>query len=221
MKKIALILTFLSSVVSSALADWVIIQKTNSDGVEKEMTLKIKGELARVNMGPDMSAIMGADGMTMLMHSQKVLMKMDAATVKQAMEMAAKLGGPQSGAPAAKPVATGQKEKIGEWDCEIFSWEGTMGKGRFWVAKDFPKFAEINAVNDKLGKAMGNPMASMAPQASDFKGMVVKSEMVMMGKTIITMLVSAKEQEVDAKDFAAPEGYTEMKMPVMPGASAK
>jgi hypothetical protein len=96
-----------------------------------------------------------------------------------------------------------------------------MGKGRFWVAKDFPKFAEINAVSDKLGKAMGSPMASMAPQASDFNGMVVKSEMVMMGKTIITTLVSAKEQDVDVKEFTAPEGYNEMKMPALPGGAPK
>jgi hypothetical protein len=81
--------------------------------------------------------------------------------------------------------------------------------------KDFPKFAEINALNDKLSKAMGNPTAKIAPQASDFAGMVVKSEMTMMGKNITTLLVSAKEQELDAKEFAAPEGYNEMKMPGM------
>jgi len=220
MKKLAPLFALLFC-LSSAQADWVIIQKTNADGQEKDMTLMIKGELARVNMGADMSAIMGAEGMTMLMHSQKMVMKMDAAMVKQAMDMAAKMVGAQGGAPAAKPVATGQKEKVGEWEAEIFTWEGMMGKGRFWVAKDFPKFAEINAVSDKLGKAMGSPMASMAPQAADFNGMVVKSEMVMMGKTIITTLVSAKEQDLDAKEFTAPEGYNEMKMPALPGGAPK
>lgn len=84
------------------------------------------------------------------------------------------------------------------------------------MVKDFPKFAEINAVSDKLGKAMGNPMAKMAPQAADFGGMVVKSEMTTMGKNISTSLVSAKEQELDAKEFTAPEGYSEMKMPALP-----
>ncbi len=207
--------------VTLAKADWVLIQKTNADGQEKEMTTKIKGDLARVDIGPEMSAILGTEGMTMLMHTQKMIMKMDVATLKSAMEMAAKMAGPQGDKPLAKPVSTGKKEKVGDWEAEVFTWEGQMGKGSFWVVKDFPKFAEINAVSDKLGKAMGNPMAKMAPQASDFGGMVVKSEMTMMGKNITTVLVSAKEQALDAKEFAAPEGYNEMKMPAMPGAPAK
>ncbi len=204
-----------------ASADWVLIQKTTADGQEKEMVTKIKGEQARVDMGAQMSVIVGAEGMTMLMHTQKMLMKMDVATMKAAMEMAAKAAAPLDKQPAAKPVATGQKEKVGEWETEIFTWEGPVGKGRFWVAKDFPKFAEINAVSDKLGKAVGNSMSGLAPQAADFNGMVVKSEVTMTGKSMTTLLVSAKEQEVDAKEFAAPEGYTEMKMPAMPGAPTK
>ena len=200
-----------------ASADWVIVQKTNTEGQEKETVTKIKGEQARVDVGAEMSVIAGAEGMLMLMHTQKVLMKMDLATMKMALEMAAKAAAPLDKQPAAKPTATGQKEKVGEWEAEIYIWEGQMGKGRFWVAKDFPKFAEINAINDKLGKTMGNAMAGLAPQAADFNGMVVKSEMTMMGKSVSTLLVSAKEQELDAKAFSAPEGYNEMKMPMMPG----
>lgn len=215
MKKLAILLILLC--FSSARADWVIIQKSVRDGEEKQMTLKIKDDMARVDIGSAMSALMGKDGMTMLMHRQKMMMKLDPATLKKTMEAAAKLGVSQGGGPAAKPAATGQKEKVGGWEAEIYTWEGSMGKGRFWVAKDFPKFAEINAISDKMGKATGSLMSSMAPQASDFPGMVVKSEMTMMGKTIVTTLVSAKEQDVDAKEFTAPEGYNEMKMPTLPG----
>ncbi len=216
MKTLARSFALLLCAATFANADWILVQKTTADGQEKEMTTKIKGESARVDIGPEMSAIMGADGMTMLMHQQKMMMKMDLAAVKAATEMAAKMAGGAAGQAVAKPVATGENEKIGEWNTEIFTWEGQMGKGRFWVAKDFPKFAEINALNDKLSKTMGNPAASIAPQASDFNGMVVKSEMTMMGKNITTLLVSAKEANVDAKEFTAPEGYNEMKMPTMP-----
>jgi hypothetical protein len=221
MKNFAIPLIALLFAATLARADWVLVQKTHADGQDKEMLTKIKGEQARVDMGTQMSVIVGAEGMLMLMHSQKVLMKMDVATMKTALEMAAKASAPLDKQPTAKPVATGQKEKIGEWETEIYTWEGQMGKGRFWVAKDFPKFAEINAVSDKLGKAVGNSMAGLSPQAADFNGMVVKSEMTMMGKSVTTLLVSAKEQEVDAKEFAAPEGYNEMKMPAMPGAPTK
>jgi hypothetical protein len=200
-----------------ASADWVIVQKTTTEGQDKETVTRIKGEQARVDVGAEMSVIASAEGMVVLMHTQKMLMKMDLATMLTALEMAAKAAAPLGNQPAAKPVATGQKEKVGEWEAEIYTWEGQIGKGRFWVAKDFPKFSEINAINDKLGKTMGNAMAGLAPQAADFNGMVMKSEMTMMGKNMSTLLVSAKEQEVDAKEFAAPAGYNEMKMPMLPG----
>jgi len=217
MKTPLLSLLALLLVATLARADWVLVQKTDTAGQAIEVTTKIKGDLARVDQGDKMTVIVGAEGMTMLMHAQKMLMKMDLATMKAAVEMAGKaMPGQQA---AAKPVATGQKEKVGEWDTEIFTWEGQMGKGRFWVAKDFPKYQEINAISDKLGKVVGKAMSGLAPQASDFDGMVVKSEMTMMGKSVNSQLVSAKEETLDAKEFAPPADYNEMKMPAMPGAA--
>lgn len=221
MNKLLTTLTIIFAAAFSAHADWVIVQNSNTEGQTKEITLKIKGDLARVDMGGAMSALLGADGITMLMHQQKMMMRMDKERLKKTMEMAAKLGVVRNGKAATKPTATGRKEKVGEWEAEIYTWEGDGGKGTFWVAKDFPKAAEINAVSDKMSKVMGSPMSSMAPRAVDFPGMVVKSEMTMMGRTIVTTLVSATEQEVDAKEFTAPEGYHEMQMPMLPGGAPK
>lgn len=218
MKTPALVVAALLFAVTLARADWVLVQKTNTDGKESQITTQIKGDQARVDMGEKMSVIVGTDGMTMLMHAQKMMMKMDLAAMQAAVAMVAKGKSDQQ---AAKPVATGQKEKVGEWDTEIYTWEGQMGKGRFWVAKNFPKHAEISAISDRLGKLVGRSMAGMSPQASDFDGMVVKSEMTLMGKNVNSALVSAKEETVDPQAFLPPQGYNEMKMPTMPGAAPK
>ncbi|MDI1311737.1 DUF4412 domain-containing protein [Prosthecobacter sp.] len=213
MKTSAFSIVVLFLAATLAQADWVLVQKTSTEGKEAEVTTKIKGDQARVNMGEKMSVIVGAEGMTMIMHEQKMVMKRDLATIKAAVE---KMGKGSAGQQAAKPVATGQKEKVGEWDTEIFTWEGQMGKGRFWVAKDFPKYAEISAFSDKLGKIVGGAMSALSPQAADFEGMVVKSEVTMMGKSVSSNLVSAKEETVAAEEFVPPTGYTEMKMPGAP-----
>jgi len=198
-----------------ASADWVIVQKSGFEGQEKEMSTKIKGDKARVDVTGEGTVIVGPEGMVMLMHPEKIVMKMDMETVQLTMDSAAQKAEQPAAAAAIKPVATGQKEKVGEWEAEIYTWEGQTGKGRFWVAKDFPKYTEINAANDKLGKVMGGAMSGLSPQATDFKGMVVKSEVSMMGKTLTTQLVSAKEQELDAKEFVVPAGYTEVQMPML------
>jgi uncharacterized protein DUF4412 len=214
MKTLALSFAVLVLATTFATADWVLVQKTDADGKESQVITKVKGDQARVDMGDKMSVILGADGMTMLMHAQKMMIKRDLATMKAMLDkMKEGLADKQS---AAKPVTTGQKEKVGEWDTEIYTWEGKMGKGRFWVAKDFPKHKEISAVSDRLGKLMGGSMSALSPQAADFDGMVVKSEVTMMGKSVISSLVSAKEEEVDAKEFVPPQDYNEMKLPSAP-----
>jgi hypothetical protein len=70
---------------------------------------------------------------------------------------------------------------------------------------------------DRAKKATSNPMAALFPDASEFPGMIVKSEMTAMGKTSVTELVSAREEILDASLFKGPEGYSEMKMPKLPG----
>lgn len=204
---------------SSVFADWVVVQKSTTDGQAQEVSIKIKGDKTRMDVGEQMSVI--SDGattsMVMLMHAQKVMMKMDAESLKSMMALAGNALGGSTDKPAAKPVATGQKEKVGTYDCEVYTWTGQIGSGKFWVAKDFPGYQELNASQDKMMKAMGNPAAALAPQASDFPGMVIKSEMQMMGKSTVSELVSAKEEAVAATAFDIPTGYQEMKMPAVPG----
>ncbi len=217
MKKSLLLLAVSFVTVHTSFADWVVMQKATTDGQTQEISIKIKGDKTRMDIGQQMSMV--ADGaaanMVMLMHAQKMMMKMDAESLKSMMAMAGgALGGTE---PAAKPVATGQKEKVGGYDCEIYTWSGKLGTGKFWVAKDFKGYEELNAAQDKMMKAMGNPAASLSPQASDFNGMVIKSDMTMMGKSSVSELVSAKEEPVDAAVFTLPADYQEMKMPTAPG----
>jgi hypothetical protein len=202
-------------------ADWVIIQKTQTKGEDKTMTIKVKGDLIRSDLGTSMTALMNAkDGTAqMFIHKNKSVMKVNADTLKTAAGLANKLLG-GSEAPA-KPKATGEKVKVGEWDTEIYTWEGKIGSGKFYVAKDFPNFPELNKVMDKLSKSMSNPMSAMFPSNTDFPGMVVRSEMSAIGTMSKTELVSAKEEAVSDDEFKAPEGYKELKMPSLPGGLGK
>lgn len=199
------------------MADWTITQKNTTDGKAENMVIKVKGDKTRADVGDQMSVISDAAAgeITMFMHAQKMMMKMNGDSMKGIMALAGQMLG--KGSVPSKPVATGQMEKVGEYETEIYTWNGQLGSGKFWVAKDFPGFAELNAVQDKLMKAMGNPAASFAPQNSDFPGMVVKSEMNVMGKSALSELVSVAKDPVDEAIFKAPEGYQEMKMPTLPG----
>lgn len=205
--------------VQCAHADWIIVQKTTTDGKDQDVMLRVKGDKARSDMGTKMSVVMdGADGkVVLLMHEQKSMMKMDADSMKGIMAMAGNLLGGKDKKPS-KPVATGQTEKVGIYDTEIYTWTGAIGSGKFWIAKNIPHAEELNAAQDKLMKAMGNPVSAFAPSSSDFPGMPVKSEMTVMGKKVVSETISIKEEPVDDLAFALPADYKEMKMPSLPGA---
>jgi hypothetical protein len=197
-------------------ADIVIEQKMESAFVNGNMVMKIKGDQARMDMpaggAGNITVLMNTTTgeMATLMHQQKMAMKMNLAAAKKQAEQQAKATGIDP-SKMEKPKSTGKTEKVGEWDAEIF--EGNVGgsTAKFWVAKDFPNHKAIMDQMNKLSAATGS--AGFDPSKFDLGGMVVKSEMNTPAGKVTTTLVRAKEENVDAADFAMPTGYQEMKVP--------
>ena len=114
----------------------------------------------------------------------------------------------------AKLQPTGRKEKIGDYDCDIFT--ATLGSltTTYWLAKDFPNFQSLLAQIDKFQSGTISAMGKgLMPDMKDFPGMTMKTEMDLGGKKIVTTLVSAKEDNVDPSIFTIPKGYTEVSSP--------
>lgn len=216
MKKLLLTTTVLLTAFAVR-ADIIITQKMESAMMNGEMTMKIKGEKGRVDMptGPAGAMSMIIDGTTgdvsTVMHGQKMVMKMGGAQLKSAVEQAKKAAGD---APVEKPKATGTKEKVGEWDTEIFETKMGGQSAKIWVAKDFPNAAKMKAEMMKMSKAMGQ--GAMDTATMDLPGMPVKTEVnTAVGKMTMTM-TKAVEQAVDAAEFDVPKDYKEVTMPALP-----
>jgi hypothetical protein len=204
-----------------ARADIVIEQKMESTIINGVVTMKVKGDNARMDMpsplGGSVTTLMNfkSGDMVTLMHQQKMAMKMNLTDVKKQQEAGQKALG-MDPSKVEKPKATGQKEKIGEYDTEIFEMRQGGLEAKLWIAKDFPNAQSIKDQMMKLNAAMGG--GGIDPSKIDVPGMVVKSEVsTPVGKMVIT-LVKAKEETVDDKEFVKPEGYQEMQMPKLPGA---
>ncbi len=214
MKLFAALFALLLSIAASR-ADFVIVQKVDGLGQQSgNITVKIKETKARAEIAPQISYIIdGATGESItLMHAQKGYMKVSAAQGKALSEQMKNSQG-VLGTPA-KPVATGQKETVEEWKTEIFTWSGGSLAVRYWVARDFPNAAGIQAAMDKAqSSGVGAMSKGLLPANSDFPGMVVKTEMKTKGKTITSTIVSVKEETVDAKEFETPADYKELPTP--------
>ena len=208
-----------------ARADIVIVQKMESLVINGEVTMKVKGDNARMDMpsplGGNVTTLMNfktGDMVTLLeIQGQKKAMKMNLSDVKKQQEAGQKALGVDP-SKIEKPKATGQKEKVGEYDTEVFEMnQGTL-QAKLWIAKDYPNAQSIKDQMAKLNASMGG--GGIDPSKIDVPGMVVKSEVsTPVGKMTIT-LVKAKEEPVDEKEFIKPEGYQDMQMPKLPGALA-
>jgi hypothetical protein len=112
---------------------------------------------------------------------------------------------------SAVPQATGQMEKVGDYDCEIYTWTDGNTSAKFWVAKNHPQAAALKAFYKQMRSAM--PGAQMGPDQSALPGPAVKSEVMAQGQKITSSLVSVKEQDLDAKEFEVPADYKSMALP--------
>ncbi len=196
-------------------ADLVIVQHADGSGQSGDQTIRIKGDKARTDLAQQISMITnGANGeIVTLMHAQKAFLKVSAAQTRAMMEQLQKL---KPNAEAPKLTSTGKKEKVGNYECEIFS-SNLGGVGvTYWIAKDFPNYPAVLAQMGKLQEGSISAMGKgMMPELKDFPGMVIKTEMDMGGKKVSTVLVSAKEENVDPAIFDIPKDYKESSAPVL------
>ncbi len=202
-----------------ARADLVIEQKMESPVITGNVTMKLKGERARMDMpsplGGTVTTLMDfkSGEITMLLHQQKIATKLTIADLKKQQEAGQKILG-MDPSKSEKPKATGKTEKVGDHETEIFELVQGAILVKLWIAKDFPNAQAIKDQMVKLSSAIGG--AGFDPNKLDVAGMVVKSEVsTPNGKMTITLL-KAKEEAVDEKEFERPEGYQEPKLPDAP-----
>ena len=194
-------------------ADLVIVQHVDGSGQSGDQTIRIKGDKARTDLAQQVSMITnGASGdIVTLMHAQKTFLKVTAAQTKTMLEQLQKLA---PGVAGPKLTPTGKKEKIGNYDCDIFTANLGAVSVTYWIAKDFPNYP---AVLEQMGRLQGGSISAMGkgllPELKDFPGMQIKTEMDMGGKKVSTVLVSAKEENVDPASFDIPKDYKEVSAP--------
>lgn len=215
MKPLRLLL--LASLVwtAAAQADLTIVQKVEgSEGINK-ITLKVKGDKARVEINPQITTIMDAKtgDLTTLLNDQKTVMRISGEKAKAMAEMAKAMTkdiAPENAAP--KP--TGKKEKINGYDTEEYVTDAPKYHTSYWVAKDYPNY---QAVLQQMSVLQNGAFAAIRKGLPDFHnlpGLPIRTEIKVEGKNQMTStLESVNTGPVPDSEFAIPASYSEMKLP--------
>lgn len=199
----------------AAKADLTIVQNVEGGGPLTSMTMKIKGDRARIEAGPQITTIIDSKSgdLLTLMNDQQKFIRMSAAQAKAAAEMAMApdAKGPPSGRPQLKP--TGKKETINGYETEEYICEAPAFKGSYWISRNYPDAAAILAQMAATTPAAWNVAGKGMPDYRDFPGIPLRTRINFSGKEIVTNLVSIKQTALPESEFVVPPGFEEMKMP--------
>jgi hypothetical protein len=177
---------------SIASADLVMVSETKIGEVKSLTTMSISGSMMRTDNGTGTSVIIDTKtgDRTTLMHEQKMAVKVDMAQLKALAGANPPAPGPES---VTKITAMGQKQKIDGYDCELYLSENMGTKVSRWIAKDYPGYDKLKA---ELAAVQNiNPTGVKQPE---LPGMALKTEYTANGLTVVTSLVSLREQKADA-----------------------
>lgn len=197
MKTLPILLLCLSS--SLARADIVMVQEMDRSGIKTKVVMSVKGKMMRTDNGTESSVIINTEtgDMTSMMHEHKMKVEMKGEAMKAIQAQAGLNPEPP------KLEATGEKEKIGEYECEIYTLKHGEVVSKMWVAKDYPNYDKLKVELAAL-KKLGGPAAEKTP---DLPGMAIKTETTVAGVKHVTKLISLKEDAVPDSTFTPPADY--------------
>jgi uncharacterized protein DUF4412 len=201
----------------SARADLTIVQKVEGAGPPAEMTIKIRGDKARIDATPQLTTIV--DGKTgeviNLMKDQKTIVRMSAEKMKAAADMISKYTNKNETTGKPKLAGTGKKETINGYEAEEYVCDTSFGKATYWIAPEFPDGAAILKQLQSLKSEIWNPTNSNMPDYRDFPGLPIKTIMDMGGTVVTSTVISVKQGPLSDADFAVPKDFKEVKVPEM------
>lgn len=206
--------------VATASADWVIESNVESAKANGVLTIKVKGDKMRMDIpngriGAVSSIVDTKTGDTLqIVHAQKAAMKIDGEAMKKMVANTRDKAGFKDG-DASEMKPTGETEKVGEYDCEIYTWSNGPISKKFWVAKNHPQAAALKDMEKRMRTGF---LGGMGPDVTALPGAVIKTETTTPAGNTRTLITSVKEQDIDPKDFEVPEGYQTMAAPLPPPA---
>ena len=219
MKRTGLFLILTGILTLIARGDLSIVQKIEGIAAFKQVTIKIKGDKARVEISPEMTAIIdNKSGETLnLMNSKKRFLRISADKSRAIADLVSKYDKDSSGSgsvtPKPKLNPTGKKETINGYETEEYARESPALKESYWIAANYPNSAEILKQLQSITPTAWNEIAKGIFNYRDFPGLPLRT-LIKTDKTQITStILSIKQDPLDDAEFVVPKEFEELKVP--------
>src|SRR6516164_11242219 len=214
MRTIFAVFGSLALVAFAAKGDYIIKQEVETMGHVQQVVMKIKGAKARLDTEQTSTIIDSNTGeTTMLIHGQKVFLKIAPEQLKAQSEAVKSLMGTKGDA-TPSPVElkpTGRKQSINGYETEEYVTSINGADMSIFISKDFPDFRKVVEALNIVQKGPGMDIfRSMAISPSEYPGMPIRTEAKFLGQRVVVTLESVEQTDLSDADFSIPPDYKEL-----------
>jgi hypothetical protein len=196
----------------------------------ENMTIKVKGDKARIDAPPHMTAIF--DGTTgeliNLLNDQKTVVRISPDKMRAIADMLNKFGNNKAGSQKPKLTPTGQKEVITGYDTDQYTYDGPDFKATYWIAPNYPNGAAVLAQLQSIKSEFWDAANTKMPDFRDFPGLPIQMRIIV-GKQnaagghdegasghpteITSTITGVSLDSVPDSQFTVPSDFKETKLP--------
>ena len=195
--------------------DFTIVQKVEGVGPLNQITTKLKGDKANVEVSPETTMIIDSKSGEMLtvLNGQKKFLRVSGENYRAIAELINK--NRESSAAAAKPklTPTGKKETINGYETEEYVRESGDTSDSYWIALKLPESAAILKQLQAMIPAALNNIAKGIFDFGDFPGLPIRTIIKKNGSEIISTITSIKRDPLSDAEFSVPKDFQEIKTP--------
>jgi hypothetical protein len=205
-------------------------QAAEAAGAGTNLTIKIKGERARIDAAPQVTTIF--DGKTgeviTLLNDQKTIVRISSDKMKAVTDMLDKFSSKKAASEKPKLTPTGQKETVNGYETEQYIYDGPDFEATYWIAPNYPNGAAILAQLQSIKSEFWDAANTKMPDFRDFPGLPIRTRMII-GKEaqadkpgastadhateITSTITSVSQDPVSDSEFTVPSGFKETKLP--------
>lgn len=200
---------------AAARADLTVVQKVESDKGANEVTMKVKGNRARVDVTPQITTILDAQSgeLMTIFHDQKKVMRISGERAKAMADMAQAMS--KDVMPSNEPPkATGKKQKVNGYETAEYATVTKKAHTSYWVATDYPQYKEIMKQMSVLQSGAFAALRKSLPNFQELPGLPLRTEVKVDGENQMTSTIQSVDlNPVPDSAFEIPAGYSEMKLP--------
>ena len=196
----------------------------------ENMTIKVKGDKARIDAPPHMTAIF--DGTTgeliNLLNDQKTVVRISPDKMRAIADMLNKFGNNKAGSQKPRLTPTGQKEVINGYDTDQYTYDGPDFKATYWIAPNYPNGAAVLAQLQSIKSEFWDAANTKMPDFRDFPGLPIQMRIIL-GKQdaagghgasassqpteITSTITGVSLDSIADSEFAVPSDFKETKLP--------